>query len=202
MQSLLKRTKTKRLNMKDISKQFNLGTFECFSLKDHCAVAKLFTADEVIEWDSDLNGEAQFWPSGDNAGMLMLFRHGVKRKIRQDELVSINRILTDIGDDSLNTFAKIFYATEYDGEILADLTRDYIDDMNLHVSTGTSMIELRQEAALEMFELYYPEAYKAWDESHCDGLTFDIDKFLSSPSLYVHPITDIGNIKVLIIDLR
>jgi hypothetical protein len=185
--------------MIDTSKPYNyLGTFTGFNLRDDCAVPQLLTANEVIEWDHEADGDTDFAPSGDNAGMLMVF----KKQVTSADLVNIDKLLTAIGDDSLYTFARIYYACEYEVEKLSNLTKAYIEDMNLHIFIGKFMFELRQEAAFELFELYYPEAFKGWDASRCDGLIFDIDKFLGSPSLQVEEINNIGELKVLIVNMQ
>jgi hypothetical protein len=47
---------------------------------------------------------------------------------------------------------------------------------------GQSFITIRQEAAYELLELYYPEEYRIVTESRCDGILFDVNRFLDSPS--------------------
>jgi len=59
-------------------------------------------------------------------------------------------------------------------------------------------LDLRKEAAFELFELYYPEEYRVWEQSHCDGLIFDPDQFLDSPGFSVEEIT-LSNRKALIV---
>jgi hypothetical protein len=44
----------------------DLGQFEGFNFRSQCAIAKLLSAEEVLEWDHDKNGEAEFWPDGSN----------------------------------------------------------------------------------------------------------------------------------------
>jgi hypothetical protein len=56
---------------------------------------------------------------------------------------------------------------------------------------------LRRQAAHELFELYYPEEYAVWEKSVCDGLIFDIDRFLGSPSFSVEEA--VGDEKALIV---
>jgi hypothetical protein len=40
--------------------QFNLGTFEGFNFKEQSAIDHILTADEVMAWDHDTEGEAEF----------------------------------------------------------------------------------------------------------------------------------------------
>ncbi len=72
---------------------------------------------------------------------------------------------------------------------LDDLTRDAIEEVFLDIFLGTSFIDLRKEAAYQLFETYYPEEYRIWEKSHCDGLIFDVDQFLDSPCWSVEEIT-------------
>ena len=71
----------------------------------------------------------------------------------------------------------------------------------MQVFTGSSFLDLRRETAYELFELYYPEAYQAWEKSLCDGLIFDTDRFLDSPSLWVEEL-ELGEDAVLLVATR
>ena len=42
---------------------FDLGTFEGFSFRHDQAIDRNLTAAEVVGWDHDAAGEAEFWPS-------------------------------------------------------------------------------------------------------------------------------------------
>lgn len=63
---------------------------------------------------------------------------------------------------------------------------------------GTSFLDLRREAAFELFELYYLEEYRVWEKSLCDGLIFDPDRFLDSPTWSVEEI-ELNGSKALIV---
>jgi hypothetical protein len=47
--------------------------------------------------------------------------------------------------------------------------------------------------------LYYPELYKLWEQTPCDGLTFDPRDFLESPSFTLDEVTLSDNHKWLIV---
>ena len=81
---------------------------------------------------------------------------------------------------------------------MADLTCDKIEDLPIQIWEGTSFLDLRKEAAFELFELYYPEEYRVWEKSLCDGLIFDRDLFLDSPTFSVEEI-EMGSRKALIV---
>ena len=81
---------------------------------------------------------------------------------------------------------------------LASLTAAEVEDQLVHVFLGTSLIDLRREAAFELFEVYYPDEYEVWEKSTCDGLIFDEDRFLDSPSFATEEVA-FGDRKALIV---
>ena len=56
-----------------------------------------------------------------------------------------------------------------------------MEDYSLQIFFGSNFGDVRRAAAYELFELYYPEEYAVWEKSTCDGLIFDVDRFLDSP---------------------
>jgi hypothetical protein len=158
---------------------FDLGTLEGFNFRDQSAMWPNRTAEEVVNWDHDADGEAEFWPSGDNAGVQLVFRNSSSVTAR--ELLELDRLLEEMGGDSDENILKIYFAVSVQGYDLEKLTADAIEDQNLNIFWGDCFTDARKEAAYELFELYWPEEYKVWEKSHCDGLIFDTDRFLDSP---------------------
>ena len=74
---------------------------------------------------------------------------------------------------------------------VATLTREAIENLPLDIFVGTNFSDVRRAAALELFARYYPEEYHVWEQSLCDGLTFDPDHFLASPIFMVEEV-DLG----------
>ena len=70
-------------------------------------------------------------------------------------------------------------------------TREAVEDLPLESFVGTNFSDVRRGAAFELFELYYPEEYRVWERSLCDGLPFDPDHFLASPVFMVQE-ADLG----------
>ncbi len=157
----------------------DLGTFEGFNFRHDGAIEESLTAEQVVGWDHDTRGEAEFWPSGDHPGVSWVFRG--QTSVTGRELRALSRLLNSIGDDSDETFIKIRYALDYQGVDLDDLTQDAIEDRFVHIFTGSNFCDVREEAAYELFELFYPDEYAMWEKSECDGLIFDTDRFLDSP---------------------
>lgn len=159
--------------------EFDLGTFEGFNFRRQSAIDRILTAAEVVGWDHDEQGEAEFWPAGDRPEVAMFFKS--RSTVSGSELLDLDRLLHDMGGDSPYHFVQIHYAVNVSGAKLATLTREEVEDFPLHVFFGASFLDVRREAAYELFELYYPDEYRVWEKSLCDGLIFDTDRFLDSP---------------------
>ena len=177
--------------------QADLGTFEGFNFRENAAIDEALTAEEVVNWDHDAKGEAEFWPSGDNAGVAMLFRG--QSAVTGSELLDLDRVLQELGDESTCNFLRIHHAVNTLGTYLRDLTGELVEDLFVHIFIGDSFYDIRKEAAYELFELYYPEACAAWEKTPCDGLIFDTDVFLDSPSWSVEEVELSDGKKALIV---
>ena len=175
----------------------DLGTFEGFNFRDQSAIERTLTGQEVVQWDHDAEGEAEFWPSGDHTGVATVFKG--RTSITYSDLLALDRALTEIGGDNPEDFLRIRYAVNVHGLALADLTVNQLDDLNLYIFLGTSFYDVRREAAYELFEQYYPEAFAAWDTSHCDGLSFSPDDFLDSPCWSVEEVQFGNEVALLVV---
>lgn len=158
----------------------NLGTFEGFNFRTQSAIERPLSAQEVIGWDHDAKGEAEFWPAGDYCGIRLLFRD--RSAVTASELRHLDQLLTDLGYDSPSTFVRIRHAIDTTGMSLAELTLEMIEGQVVSFFEGTNFTDLRRDAAFELFEAYYPDLYRLWESTPCDGLVFDTDRFLDSPS--------------------
>lgn len=176
--------------------EFDFGTFEGFNFRSQSAIERSLTAAEVVAWDHDGLGEAEFWPSGDRPEVSLIFRG--QSSVSASELLELNRLLAELGGDSTENFLRIHYAANVHGAALEQLTKEGMDESNLSLFIGGNFTDLRRDAAYELFELYYPEAYATWEKSLCDGLIFDTDRFLDSPAWSVEEI-DLGECKCLIV---
>ncbi len=175
---------------------FNLGTFEGFNFRTQSAIRRLLTAADVVAWDHDRQGEAEFWPSGDQFGVGIVFNR--KSAVTAGELLDLDHLLVELGDDSLENYLRIHYAVNVRGANLAGLSTDAMQDYYVHVFLGNSISHLRFDAAYELFELYYPQVYGVYDDAVCDGLVFDTDRFLDSPVFFVEEVA-LGGQKALLV---
>lgn len=101
----------------------------------------------------------------------------------------LDNLLDEMGGDMKTNCLRIYYEVQIMGEDLLKLTREMLEDLNLHIFIGMSFLDLRKDAAYELLELYYPEEYRIWEKTHCDGLIFDVDRFLDSPCFYTGEVT-------------
>ena len=174
---------------------FDLGTFEGFNFRDQCAIFECLTASDVMEWDHDGKGEAEFWPTGDRPEISLLFR---TREVTGSELRDLEWLLQELGSDSRENLLLIHYAVNILGTKLEDLTGDAVQENCVQIFVDSTFVDVRREAAYELFELYYPEEYRIWESSTCDSLIFDVDRFLDSPSFATEEIT-LGNDRILLV---
>src|ERR1035441_6636482 len=177
--------------------RFDLGTFEGFSFRDQSAMWPNRTADEVVNWDHDKNGEAEFWPSGDNEGVHLVFKGS--SSVTSAELIALDELMAELGGDSEVNFLRIHYAISTCGARLEELSGSQIEDQNVQFFFGDCFTDARKEAAYELFELYYPEEYQVWEKSQCDGLVFDTERFLDSPGFSVEEVRLGGKAVLLVV---
>ena len=74
----------------------DLGTFEGFSFRHQCAIFPNLSAQDVIDWDHDNQGEAEFWPSGDHSGVRVTL--GNKSSVTATEIKILDELINDLGD--------------------------------------------------------------------------------------------------------
>ncbi len=176
--------------------EINLGTFEGFNFRTQEAIDRTLTAAEVISWNHDRAGEAEFWPSGDRPEVQFLYKQATS--VTGLELKGLIRLLTELGGDSTENFLRIHYALSRSASSTADLEAEAVEECLIYVFIGSSFTELRRAAAFELFETLYPELYGIWEETLCHGLRFDADDFLDEPGWWVEEV-ELGNEKALLV---
>lgn len=188
--------RTGAVSVKNHELEFDLGSFEGFNFRTQSAIERTLTGEEVLQWDHDLHGEAEFWPAGDNEGVSLVF--GSRTSVTVSHLLDLDRALHELSGDCIENYLRIHHAANVRGFDLATLTANTIEDISLHIFVGDCLYDLRKEAAYELFETYWPEAYKMWESCNCDGLIFDTDVFLDSPSWEVEEVT-FGDKKAMLV---
>jgi len=153
----------------------DIGEFEGFNFREQSAIERSLSAEEVIEWDHDNDGEAEFWPAGDN-----VFTHRLLpgNACSGSEVREVIRIFEET-DGCPQQLAKAVYLRDR-GSDLEEITGQAIEDSCLYVFGPGYFVDLYKEAAYELFEAYWPEAYKMWEQNSIPGLHFDTEDFIES----------------------
>ncbi len=167
------------LNRNENTCRYDFGSFEGFNFRSQSAIPKTLSIGEVLNWDHDQNGEAEFWPSGDCEGVSLVFKN--LNAVTSSELMALEELLTELGGDSDDNYVKVYYSVSVLRERVDDIESSKIEDQTPLLFWGDYISDIRKEAAYELFELYFPELFKVWESTPCDGLYFDTDLFLDSP---------------------
>lgn len=154
---------------------YDIGRFEGFNFREQSAIENILTAQEVLDWDHDANGEAEFWPHGCNPFTSYLLPDS---SCTASEIRDVIRIFNEV-DGRPEDLAKAIYLRDR-GTALEDITSDAINDACLYVFGPGWFHDLVKDAAFELFELFWPDAYKCWEKNTVPGLTFDPDDFIKS----------------------
>jgi len=172
----------------------DLGTFEGFNFRDQSAIERTLTADDVIRWDHDADGEAEFWPSGEDPLVKGIFRGNVTAS----DLATLAELLGSLGGDRTESLLRIQFAIQVQGGDLERLTVRELDDQQPMVFYGASKSDARKEAAYELFQTYWPDLFKAWEEDSAGILDFDWYAFIDSPLWATHELR-VGDQAVLMV---
>ncbi len=170
----------------------NLGGFEGFNFRDQSAIERILTAEEVLNWDHDADGEAEFWPDGSSPFVSRLLP---RNSFSASELREVVRILDEL-DGNEHELVKACALLDR-GSDLEEITRQAIDDSCLYVFGPGYFIDMEKEAAYELFELFWPEAYKMWEENNVPGISFDVEDFLKHFSTFELKLPDGGGYLVV-----
>jgi hypothetical protein len=164
-----------------------IGMFEGFSFRNQCAIDQNLTADEVLNWDHDEQGEAEFWSDGSEPLVSKLLSGN---SCSAEEIRQVMRILEEL-DGKPAQIAKAVYLKD-GGSSLKDIDREAVDDSSLYVFGPGWFTDLEKEAAYELFEMFWPEPYEFWRRNTVPGLTFDVEAFMQSFSTMELKIADGG----------
>ena len=172
----------------------DLGTFEGFNFRDPCAIERSLSADDVVNWDHDADGEAEFWASGEDPLVKSIFNNNVTGS----DLTALAELLNNLDGDRTEDLLRIQFAIHAQGYDFSGLTVQELDDRRPMFFYGDTMSDARKEAAFELFETFWPDLYKAWNEDHAGILDFDWYSFVDSPLWTIHEVK-LGNKAILMV---
>ena len=180
----------------------DLGTFDGYNLEHDKSIINISAADLIL-YDHELSGEAEFWPSGDNVGVRMVFKDlNLNGRVTGEMLLSLKKIILEMGGPSLTNYAILHHAIHYNGETLETISASELLDLNLHVFHSEkyeSNKELETRAAYELLELYYPEHLKMLN-TPVDGITFNPKHFLTCGIFGISEIKISDELTILVIE--
>ena len=182
----------------------DLGTFDGYNLEHDKAIINISAADLIL-YDHELSGEAEFWPSGDNVGVKLVFEElSIKNRVTGEMLLDLKRIILEMGGPSLTNYAILHHAIHYNGETLETILASELLDLNLHVFHNEkfeSKRELETRAAYELLELYYPKYFEIMNNPIA-GISFDAKHFLNCGLFGISIIKISDELTILVVEPR
>ncbi|MBN9693300.1 MAG: hypothetical protein J0M24_23910 [Verrucomicrobia bacterium] len=175
---------------------YDFGHFEGFNFRSQSALEHTLSAQQVVDWNHDRQGEAEFWPTGNKPEISAIFEG--QSSVTAAELLALSDLLEELGGETVENYLAVYFAVNIQGGNLGELKAEGVQDRAPSCFLGDNFMDVRREAAFELFELYYPELYRAWESTPCDGLIFDTDRFLDSPSWTVAEVKLGSQVAVLV----
>jgi hypothetical protein len=168
----------------------DLGMFEGYSFAKQGAIFPNHSAQDVIHWDHHVDA-VEFWPCGDHEGIALVFYR--QTAVTAAELIKLDDLLTAIGNDSIETYARIHWLMYLDDFSLDELTADMVTDLDAYYFASELVTDLSKEAATQLYAKLYPEQYALW-LGGCPDHIFDPEAFWSTWT--VHEI-ELSSCKIL-----
>ncbi|ETW97296.1 hypothetical protein [Candidatus Entotheonella palauensis] len=154
----------------------HLGMFEGYSFATQGAIFPHQSAQDVIDWDHHADA-VEFWPCGDHEGVALVFYR--QTAVTATDLIKLDELLTAIGNDAIETYARIHWLICLDDYPLDELTADMVTGLDIYYFIGEPFADLSQDAATALLEKLYPEQYASWQRG-CPDQRFDPEAFWST----------------------
>ncbi len=177
--------------------RFDLGRFVGFSFRTQTAVERLLTAQEVVDWDPERDGEAEFRPLGDRRELVLAIGEG--SAITASELLALDRLLQAAGGDRVEVCLRLRHALKQPGRHLSTVTAAELTNPDLHVFFGSPLTELRAAAVAHLVERYRPEVYRGWKSSVSACLPQDPEAYLRREMSSVETLTLASRFALLVV---
>jgi hypothetical protein len=125
-----------------------LGTFKAVYLRDGILVRRTLSVDEVLGWDDEVRGGAEFRPAGDCRALSVLF----KGRVTPFELKRVVNLLDGAGGETQDTLLRIHFWVNVLEGAWKGLTVDWLKRVEVGVFYGASFFELHSAATYEVIE--------------------------------------------------
>ena len=176
--------------------RFELGTFAGYNLSHPVAMRRRLTAQEVVDLEHEVEDTAEFRPAGDRFEIRLIF--GAGNPVSVAQLRSLDRVLQELGGDSIRNFLHLHSAIDDFNVDLATATARDIEHPDRHLFIGDDFFDLRDEAADALLAYYWPEGHRAAQSSHTAGLFSDSGRVLQWMMCTVEEV-DLGDQLALIV---
>ncbi len=135
---------------------------------------------EGREWDPEGQEDDESSLVRDLRALRVLFQgsHALDAKGMETAL----GLVAALDGDDLDSILRLHVLVNIQGMDLDAVTVAAMEELPLSTFRGENFHDVRREAAFELFQLYWPDLYAIWEKTPMDGLRFDVDAFLDSPS--------------------
>ncbi len=177
--------------------KYDLGTFEVGHFGEQSAMGRTLSAMEVVAWNHGADGEAEFWPSGDHAGVSILCAD--RSAVTGSDLLALDRALDALGGDDLDNFLRIHCAVNVHGMALDDITPERLDALCIRILRGTNFPDLWRAASQDIFDAYYAGDYRPAEETDYTQGTIALEDILEWECWHVEELRFGGDYVLLIV---
>ena len=158
--------------------RYHFGTFKgAYWPTDHCWFENPVSTSEILDWDRDDQGEAEFWPTGDKPEMTVLFDTD-NRIIRKEEIQGLANLLDHLGGDSPENYLRIRHATRRLRLSLNELPRQALEMLPLHIFVGATLAKAQDRAVADLSVRYRDIP---WQGPASDPRSF-LDQYRNDPA--------------------
>lgn len=181
---------------KRLTLQNDFGTFKAFDLQTQTAIEGSLTAEGLVNWNPDRQGDAEFRPVGDHEGVALIFKK--QGTVNAADLVELDGLLEQLGGATDENYLRIYFMVTYYGYSVWKLDPATVEETTVHIFRGDSFRDMRNELADSLFFRYHSELYEAYNKHRYPWLIFDADAFLNWPGFFVEEITFGGSLALLV----
>ncbi len=184
----------------NITVKHHLGHFKGLNLRSQQPIPTLLTAQEIVDWNYDENGESVFWPHGDHEGVQKVF--SMFSYVDACRLIALDRLLTSMGCDDDYNYIQIVATMSILGKGILQLSDADVEDYSDFVYCADDFIHAREDAAYGTLKAMWPYTYAMWAKGELPpGLDFDVDRVLDGPEFSTLEIEMNGTCWVIVREL-
>ncbi len=184
------------VNVANPKLRYDLGTFAGYNPSHPVALRRRLTAQDVVDLEHKVEDTAEFRPAGDRFEIRLIF--GADNPVSAAQLRSLDRVLQDLGGDSIRNYLHLHSAIDDFNVDLATATARDIEHPDRHLFIGDDFFNLRDEAADALLAYYWPEGHSAAQTSRTAGLFSDSGRVLQWMMCTVEEV-DLGDQLALIV---